>query len=100
VALAAPPVGRFAASAKGVIIGAPINVVHASLAKSFTLRERLRIKFEALATNLLNHPNWAAPNTSITAGVNSGAVTGVIDRNAKFDSAVTREFQPQLRIEW
>jgi hypothetical protein len=99
-AFAAPPIGRFGASAKGVIIGTPINVFHASLAKNFVFRERLRVKLEALATNLFNHPNWAAPNTSITAGVNAGAVTAVIDRNAKFDSAVTREFQLQLRIEW
>jgi hypothetical protein len=99
-AFAAPPIGRFGTSAKGVIIGPPINVFHASLAKQFVLRERLRIKFEALATNLFNHPNWATPNLNITAGINAGAVTAPIDRNAKFDSAVTREFQFQLRIEW
>jgi hypothetical protein len=95
-----PPIGRFGTAAKGVIIGTPINVFHASLAKNFTFRERLRVKLEALGTNVLNHPNYAAPNTNITAGVNAGAITAVIDRNAKFDSAVTREFQLQLRIEW
>jgi hypothetical protein len=99
-AFAAPPVGRFGTSAKGVIIGTPINVFHASLAKQFVFRERIRTRLEVLGTNVLNHPNWAAPNTNITAGVNAGAVTAVIDRNAKFDSAVTREFQLQLRIEW
>ncbi len=99
-AFGAPPIGRFGTSAKGVIISTPINVFHASLAKNFTFRERLRIKLEALGTNVLNHPNYAAPNTSITAGVAAGTVTAVIDRNAKFDSANTREFQLQLRIEW
>jgi hypothetical protein len=39
-------------------------------------------------------------HTSITAGVASGTITSVIDRNAKFDSANTREFQLQLRVEW
>jgi hypothetical protein len=99
-AFAAPPVGRFGTSAKGVIISTPINVFHASLAKNFTFRERIRLKLEALGTNVLNHPNYAAPNTSITAGVASGTITSVIDRNAKFDSANTREFQLQLRVEW
>jgi hypothetical protein len=37
------------------------NVFHASLAKNFVYRERLRIKLEALGTNVLNHPNYAAP---------------------------------------
>ncbi len=101
-AFGAPPIGRFGTSAKGVIIGPPINVFHASLAKNFILRERLRIKLEVLSTNLFNHPNWAlaTPNLNITSGINAGAVTATIDRNAKFDSAVTREFQLQLRIEW
>jgi hypothetical protein len=99
-AFAAPPIGRFGTSAKGVIISTPINVFHASLAKNFTFRERLRIKLEALGTNVLNHPNYAPPNTSITAGVAAGTVTAVIDRNLKFDSANTREFQLQLRVEW
>lgn len=99
-AFAAPTVGRFGTSAKGVIIGTPVNVFHATLAKNFVYRERLRVKLEALATNLFNHPNWAEPNTNITAGVNAGVVTATINRNTKFDSAVTREFQLQLRVEW
>jgi hypothetical protein len=99
-AFAAPPIGRFGTAAKGVIIGTPINVFHASLAKNFIFRERIRVKLEALGTNVLNHPNWAEPNTNITAGVNAGAVTATINRNTKFDSAVTREFQLQLRVEW
>lgn len=99
-AFAAPPVGRFGTSAKGVIIGPPTNVFHSSIAKEFRYAERVRIRLEGLATNLFNHPNWAAPNMSITAGVNSGRVTNVIDRNAKFDSAVPRELQVQFRVEW
>jgi hypothetical protein len=99
-AFTAPQLGRFGTSAKGVLIGTPINVMHATISKNFIYRERLRVKLEGLATNLLNHPNWAEPNTSITAGVQSGAVTATINRNTKFDSAVTREFQLQLRVEW
>lgn len=99
-AFAAPALGRFGTSAKGVIVGVPVNVFHGSLAKHFVWRERVRFKFEGLATNLLNHPNYGAPNLSITAGGASGSITGVLDRNVKFDSAVTREFQLQFRVEW
>jgi hypothetical protein len=99
-AFGAPPIGRFGTSAKGVIIGTPINVFHASLAKNFVYRERLRVKLEMLATNLFNHPNYQEPNTSISAGVAAGTITATLNRNLKFDSAVTREFQAQLRIEW
>ena len=99
-AFAGPPIGRFGTSAKGVIISTPINVFHASLAKQFLIKERVRLRFEVLGTNVLNHPNYAAPNTNITAGVQAGRVTATIDRNAKFDSANTREFQLQFRAEW
>ncbi len=40
------------------------------------------------------------PNPLITAEVASGSITAVMDRNANFDSAVTREFQMQFRVEW
>jgi carboxypeptidase family protein len=99
-AFGAPPIGRFGTSAKGVLVGPPVNVFHSTLAKNFSWRERVRFKFEVLATNLFNHPNYMQPNPSITAGVASGSINAVMDRNAKFDSAVTREFQMQFRVEW
>jgi carboxypeptidase family protein len=99
-AFGAPPLGRFGTSAKGVLVGPPVNVFHSTLSKHFSWRERVRFKFEVLATNLLNHPNYMQPNPSISAGIASGSITAVMDRNAKFDSAVTREFQMQFRVEW
>jgi hypothetical protein len=99
-AFAAPPVGRFGTTSRGVIVGPQINVFHASVSKIFTVRERLRIKFEGLGTNVLNHPNYANPNMSITAGVASGVITGISGRNEQFEQGGAREFQLQLRIEW
>jgi len=37
--------------------------VDASLLKSFRLLERFNLQFRAEALNVLNHPNWANPNT-------------------------------------
>jgi hypothetical protein len=99
-AFAAPPVGRFGTTSRGVIVGPQINVFHASVSKIFTVRERLRIKFEGLGTNVFNHPNYANPNMSITAGVASGVITGISGRNEQFEQGGAREFQLQLRIEW
>jgi hypothetical protein len=99
-AFAAPPVGRFGNSAKGVIFGAPTEVLHGSVAKHFMIKERARLRIELLATNVLNHPNYQDPNTRIDLVGAAGTITAVIDRNLKFDSAIPRELQAQIRLEW
>lgn len=99
-AFAAPPVGRFGNSGKGVIYGTPGNVLHATLAKQFIVKERVRMRLELLGTNVTNHPNYMNPNMNITDLGTAGVVTATMDRNAKFDSAIPRELQAQLRIEW
>jgi hypothetical protein len=60
----------------------------------------VRLRLEFLGTNVLNHPNYMNPNMVINAVGTAGAVTATMDRNAKFDSAIPREMQAQLRIEW
>jgi hypothetical protein len=99
-AFSAPQLGRFGTAAKGTILGPGTAVMHNSLAKHFMIRERVRLRLEFLATNSLNHPNYADPNTNITAAGVAGAVTNVVDRNLKFDSAIPREVQAHLRLEW
>jgi hypothetical protein len=98
-ALAAPPIGRFGTAAKGIIIGPGTRVMHNSVAKEFPIYERARLRFEVLATNSFNHPNWANPQMNIT-NANAGLVLAVIDRNTKFDTAIPREVQLHLRLEW
>jgi len=51
-----------------------------------------------LPNNALNHRNYMDPQTNITNL--DGVITATMDRNAKFDSAVPRELQAQLRVEW
>jgi hypothetical protein len=57
-AFAAPQLGRFGTSAKGVIISTPTNVLHGTVAREFVVRERTRIRFEFLTNNVLNHHNY------------------------------------------
>ncbi len=99
-AFAAPPIGRFGNSGKGVIYGAPTNVLHGTIAKQFPIKERARLRLELLGTNVLNHTNYMNPNMVINAAGTAGVITAAIDRNAKFDSAIPRELQAQLRVEW
>jgi hypothetical protein len=99
-AFAAPQLGRFGTSGRGVIVGSPTNVLHNSIAKHVMIKERLRVRFEFLATNTLNHPNWGEPVTNITTAGTAGTIISVTDRNAKFDTGIPREILAQLRLEW
>jgi hypothetical protein len=99
-AFTAPALGRFGTSGKYVLYGSPVNVLHATLAKQILVKERVRVRLELLANNALNHPNYMDPNTNITNLGTAGVITATMDRNAKFDSAVPRELQVQLRVEW
>jgi hypothetical protein len=99
-AFAAPPVGRFGNSGKGVLYGTPVNVLHATIAKQFLYKERIKTRLELLSNNALNHPNYRDPNLVINQAGLAGVVTLYMDRNTKFDSAIPRELQAQLRVEW
>jgi len=99
-AFGAPQMGAFGTSSPGTIVGAPTAVMHNSLAKHFWIKERAKLRIEMLATNTLNHPNYAEPNTNVTNVGGAGVITNVTDRNAKFDTAIPRELQAQIRLEW
>jgi hypothetical protein len=99
-AFAAPQLGRFGTSGRGVIVGVPTEVMHNSVAKHFYIKERARLRLEFLATNTLNHPNYLEPNTTITTVGSAARITNVTNRNEKFDTAIPREIQAQIRLEW
>jgi hypothetical protein len=59
---------------RNVLIGPGVRTVDASLFKTFSLTERLRLEFRAEAFNIANHPVYGNPNGDITAG-NFGQIT-------------------------
>ena len=73
--------------------------MHNSLAKEFPIRERARVRFEILASNSLNHPNWADPQMNIT-NATVGLILATTGLNSRFDMAVPRSVKFQMRIEW
>lgn len=97
-AFGAPGLGRFGTSARGVIKGPGVNVLHAGLFKQFSIRERARLRWELTASNVLNHPNWGNPGTSITSA--SAGVVSSTNTYDTYDSPGVRQGRMSLRLEW
>jgi hypothetical protein len=71
-------IGRYGTSLSGAVVGPGTDVVSASIIKSVSFTERMRLQIGAQISNLLNHPNYAPPsnlNVSIPAGF--GQVTSM-----------------------
>jgi hypothetical protein len=96
-AFAAPTAGSFGTSGKGVVIGPGSSVWHVSIAKYIRLFERLQLRPELTAFNVLNHPNWANPNMNIRSS--AGVIQNVVGRN-DLDSIGPRNLRASLRLEW
>lgn len=61
--------------------------------------DRLGLHVFMLATNLLNHPNLADPNTNLSAGSLFGVISGIrFDGNAS--GVQMRQIQLGLRLEF
>jgi hypothetical protein len=98
-AFASPAPGRFGTSAKGVIKGPGANMLHTGVNKYFDLVERLKIRWELTATNVMNHPNWNNPATNITSVAQVGVISGV-GGVFDLDRGDARSFLTSLRLEW
>src|SRR5262249_55447553 len=95
-AFAAPPAnaGRIGNAGVGILVGPGTVAVSGGLAKSFALREGVRLRFEATFTNLPNHPNFAPPATDVTTPATFGKTTTV----QTAENAGNRTGQLSLRL--
>ena len=75
-AFAAPTPGTFGNMGRNVVYGPGMSAVNMSLIKTFSFTERLKLDFSANATNVLNHPSFALPDTKIGPG-HVGKISGV-----------------------
>jgi hypothetical protein len=97
-AFAPTPVGAARVGSAGVgILEAPGTIaVNGGLAKQATLREGLRLRFEATFTNVLNHTNFAPPATNVgnpsTFGVLQSAQTAEYGGNRTGQLALRLDF--------
>ncbi|HUQ90392.1 MAG TPA: TonB-dependent receptor [Bryobacteraceae bacterium] len=95
-----PAPGSFGTAAKGVIIGPGSSVLHTGLAKNFRIGERARVRWDVIASNALNHPNYANPNTNITAAGQVGVISDVAGDVAVLDQSGPRRLRTGLSLEW
>jgi hypothetical protein len=98
-AFGAPSAGSFGTSAKGVIKGPNVNIVHAGLAKQFELRETMRLRLEVTSMNFFNHPSWGNPETNITQAASAGVINSIGGVSA-LDQIGPRVFRVGMRLEF
>jgi hypothetical protein len=79
----------------GILEGPGTATIAAGLSKNFQINERLHLRFEGTFTNLLNHPNFAAPPTNVTA-----ASFGEVQSVQSSENSGNRTGQLGLRLEF
>jgi hypothetical protein len=79
----------------GILEGPGTTTIAAGLAKTFHLTERFRLRFEGTFTNLLNHPNFAAPPTSVIS-----SSFGVVQSVQFAENSGNRAGQLSLRLDF
>jgi hypothetical protein len=89
------PVGPVGNCGVGSLVGPGTATVAAGLAKNFHITERLRMRFEATFTNLMNHPNFAPPPTNVTA-----SSFGVVQSVQNAENSGNRTGQLSLRLDF
>ena len=80
-AFALTPQGAGRVGNEGVAncVGPGTTAVAAGMSKSFPIYERLRMRFEATYTNILNHPNFLQPQSmDISSGPSSFGQTQTV----------------------
>ena len=103
-AFGAPPVGRFGTAERGAIESPGLNLWHLGLNKRFTLSDRPgspMLRIEATATNVFNHPQWAAPNVNVTpTNVSAGRISAVGGNAGAIQQAGMRSIRLGARMQW
>jgi hypothetical protein len=91
-----PAPGHIGNCGVGSLEGPGTASIAAGLAKTFALSERVRLRFEATFTNLLNHPNFAPPAVDVSAPATFGQITTV----QSAENAGNRTGQLALRVDF
>jgi hypothetical protein len=86
-------VGRYPTAPVGNIIGPGTEAISMSLTKSVRIKESVRFQIGAQAANLLNHVNYAPPNTTLNT-----APFGTISNVQTAEGAGPRQIQITSRL--
>lgn len=88
--------GRIGNAGVGILEGPGTIAVSAGLSKTFTVRERLRFRFEATFTNVLNHTNFAPP----AADISNASTFGILESAQTAGQGGNRTGQLALRMDF
>jgi hypothetical protein len=88
--------GRIGNAGVGILEGPGTIAVSAGLSKTFSIRERVRIRFESTFTNALNHTNYAPPATNVS----SPETFGVLQSAQTAGQGGNRTGQLALRLDF
>jgi hypothetical protein len=89
--------GRIGNEGVGNCVGPPTNSLSAGLSKSFAIFERLRMRFEATYTNVLNHPNFLQPQSM---DVSSPSTFGITQTVQSAENGGNRVGQLSMRLDF
>jgi Carboxypeptidase regulatory-like domain/TonB dependent receptor len=90
-------IGRFGDSGVGILQGPGTVSWNAGISKFFVLSERFKLRFQATATDALNHANLAVPDMNAAATTDFGVVHSV---QAVQGSTGARTLQLALRLDF
>jgi hypothetical protein len=90
------PLGQTGNAAVGSLEGPGTIAVAAGLAKVFTIREGVKLRFESTFTNVLNRTNFAIPATDVSNPSTFGVLTSAQTAN----NAANRTGQVALRLDF
>ena len=88
--------GRFGNCGVGILEGPDLINVSSGLAKTVTLHDHYKLRFETTFTNILNRANFAPPQTNISNSSTFGALTTVLPQG----SGGNRTGQMALRFDF
>jgi len=97
-AFAVPPSGRYGNCNVNVLEGYPVHVGHVSMAKTFSITERLKTTFTAQISDFTNTPHYQNPNNNIS-NANFAMFTAVIP-NYMPEKQGYRQISLKLRLVW
>ena len=93
-------VGRFGTAAPYQLAGPWLQDLDVALMKDFHFTETKFLRFEAIASNALNHPNFGLPAANISSPATVGRITSTIGGNYERGSADERQINLLLRFQF
>jgi hypothetical protein len=88
-AFGAPPAGAFGNAGVGSVVLPGLQQGDVTLAKLFAITERVQLKLQADAFNVLNHTNYSSLGTTATSGASFGQLNGAYPpRQMQFEGKI------------